>query len=156
VLELKLNREDVWWFYPCNSLQQFGATKTRIYSLTSCAGTNVSLYLTSLHTYCLTHTHISPNSWQVSRQTWASPGIHMHACLHKNTHSSERESALFCGFVLVWCKTQVSLALVCLVNTRTHRAEANHNSTCTKSQFAHTRWMRNYTTHTNSNITSTQ
>lgn len=66
----------------------------------------------------------------------------MHACT--KTHSSERESALFCGFVLVWCKAQVSLALVCLINTHTH----THARTlrCTHTLYTKSRGQRQTST----------
>lgn len=112
-------------FYSSNSLQQFRATREREnYTLTSSTGTNISLYLTSLHTHIHTRTHISQQLTSFQTDSGLSRISHTntrtHACLHKNTHSSEGESALFCGFVLVWCKAQVSLALVCLVNTHRH------------------------------------
>lgn len=110
--------------------------------MTSSTGTNISLYLTSLHT----RTHISQQLTSFQADSGLSRISHTntrtHACLHKNTHSSERESALFCGFVLVWCKAQVSLALVCLINTHTHARTLR----CTHTLYTKSRGQRQTST----------
>lgn len=130
-------------FFSSNSLQQFRATRERKnYTLTSSTGTNISLYLTSLHT----RTHISQQLTSFQTDSDLSRISHTntrtHACLHKNTHSSERESALFCGFVLVWCKAQVSLALVCLINKHTHARTLR----CTHALYTKSRGQRQTST----------